>query len=283
MFGGWVVRDDNGGSTRATAHDDQAPADPSVTHHGAAPTAGAWFMRHKRGTGLAAAGVVVTGVAAVGVTTGSALVQPTAFEAPGGTTVAATETIAEPVVEELDFPPIEVSGSGSATAPIGLPQRPAEAPGPVLPRSERVVISITHDGTSNFAVWSLDGDGQRGELLVNVIGTYTGTSTLPAESTALAIEADGGWTATVSPMTSVPSFTEATDGTGDAVVRYDGEAGPLEIQHLGDAVFAVVAHLPDGTSDLLINDLGEFEGRIEVPAGTLLDITADGPWSATAG
>lgn len=52
-------------------------------------------------------------------------------------------------------------------------------------------IKITHSGRSNFAVWAY---GDRRELLVNEIGTYSGEVLLPSGTVAVVVEADGAWT-----------------------------------------------------------------------------------------
>ena len=51
-------------------------------------------------------------------------------------------------------------------------------------------LSATHNGSSNFAIL---GWGDRRDLLVNEIGTYSGTVRL-GNPLALEIKADGEWT-----------------------------------------------------------------------------------------
>jgi hypothetical protein len=59
------------------------------------------------------------------------------------------------------------------------------------------VAQIDHDGESNFVVRTYPIDGDRGDLLVNEIGPYSGRRPIP-EASLLEINADGNWSITVS-------------------------------------------------------------------------------------
>ena len=61
------------------------------------------------------------------------------------------------------------------------------APTPITMRS-------THDGSSNFAIWSLEPSGALGDLLVNEIGVYNGTDPVARGIKYLDVIADGAWT-----------------------------------------------------------------------------------------
>ena len=53
--------------------------------------------------------------------------------------------------------------------------------------------------------------------------------------------------------------------------------------HGGKGNFSVWAFTTDGDADLLVNDIGRYEGEVLLPDGTaLLEIGADGAWTATA-
>ena len=55
-------------------------------------------------------------------------------------------------------------------------------------------IDVTHNGSSNLAVWGISPKGTYPEdLLINEIGNYTGTVRLPQYIELLVIEADGSW------------------------------------------------------------------------------------------
>ncbi len=57
----------------------------------------------------------------------------------------------------------------------------------------KTIVSLTHDGSSNFAVTTYDNKGLYGDLVANEIGAYKGRVVLPAAE-YIVIEADGNWT-----------------------------------------------------------------------------------------
>ena len=68
------------------------------------------------------------------------------------------------------------------------------------------MLDLTHNGTSNFAVWSLDSSFGMIDLLVNEIGSYSGRRMVhggwfsqPELVRHLDIDADGAWSITASP------------------------------------------------------------------------------------
>lgn len=113
----------------------------------------------------------------------------------------------------LDFDPtlsahsvamkVEASGAWTiAIKPLGS-ARAWYTGGPLAGKSDDVVLVfppptglktslITHDGSSNFAVWTFSGSGGL-DLLVNEIGNYSGEDLLPDGTVLLQITADGAW------------------------------------------------------------------------------------------
>jgi hypothetical protein len=66
----------------------------------------------------------------------------------------------------------------------------------ITPKSFNRPMTITHNGLSNFIVWSYSKTA-RLDLEVNEIGSYTGTVLLDAGASYLDIGADGSWTFTI--------------------------------------------------------------------------------------
>lgn len=82
-------------------------------------------------------------------------------------------------------PPLETDGKGDFVL------------GPMQLSRGLARFELTHDGTSNFVAVLLDGRGQWVDLLVNEIGSYTGSQAIGVPKTGvywLAITADGSWT-----------------------------------------------------------------------------------------
>lgn len=60
------------------------------------------------------------------------------------------------------------------------------------------IVTLTHDGESNFVIWAYDDSGTMLDLVANDIGSYDGTRRLPAGTRWLEVQADGNWTITPS-------------------------------------------------------------------------------------
>lgn len=53
--------------------------------------------------------------------------------------------------------------------------------------------TLIHDGEHNFIVWTYSANNVRQDLLVNVIGKYSGTVKWDAGAAILEVKADGAW------------------------------------------------------------------------------------------
>ena len=177
------------------------------------------------------------------------------------------------------FTPFTVSGTGNDVINF---QIPGDLP---------AVLDLTHNGTSNFAVWSLDGAFANIDLLVNEIGSYQGRRmvhggwfTTPELVRHLEITADGAWSITARPMSAARSMTSSLTGSGDDIVRYNGAASTLTSTHNGTSNFAIVGYESDGEyNGLIVNEIGAYSGTDLIDSGTkILDITADGSWTLHA-
>ncbi|MGV9192765.1 TM2 domain-containing protein [Microbacterium sp. MC2] len=170
-----------------------------------------------------------------------------------------------------EFAVLEESGSGDSLV--------------ILPEgAQGGIITATHDGSRNFAISVIDASNQStGELLVNTIGVYTGTTAWGlnafGEGTRLQVTADGAWTITVQPMGEAP--TVAPSGTGDAVFLYNGPAAALTATHDGERNFVVYEETAEAFNiGLLVNEIGAYSGTVPLSAGpSVITVTADGGWT----
>jgi hypothetical protein len=112
------------------------------------------------------------------------------------------------------FTPVTKSGTGDnlVTLPAG---------------ATAGMVTATHDGSSNFSISVLDAkNASTGQLLVNTIGAYKGTSVYGFNSlgdgVTLQITADGPWSLKIAPISVAPRL--AATGAGDEVFLYDGSA-----------------------------------------------------------
>ena len=149
-------------------------------------------------------------------------------------------------------------------------------------------LTATHNGRSNFIVHANDISGETVGYAVNEIGSYSGTVGVGLEAYSflnpiqvLDVQADGQWSLTVAPISSIPKLTQL--GSGPGVYKYDGVSQIATFTHNGQSNFIV--HQYTGSSsgvetNYLINAIGAFTGRAQLRAGpSIVEITADGTWT----
>lgn len=144
-------------------------------------------------------------------------------------------------------------------------------------------VEQTHTGSSNFAVWAIDKNMEKVDLLANEIGNFSGAATFgfgfsddPIKY--LEVTADGNWTINIKPITDAPAFSG--DGVGSGVFKGSVTAGSKTFTHNGKSNFAVWQYCTNGHSDLLVNEIGAYTGRKIVKGGScVMAIDADGTWS----
>lgn len=196
----------------------------------------------------------------------------TSVAEPAETTTAAPEPEATPEPEPVE--PQSFSGTGSEVVilePLG---------------EEVFFATVTHSGSSNIALWSVDENGQDIDLLVNDIGNYAGqvAFNFREDPAAIRVEADGAWTLDLVHLSEAPRWDgEAPyEATGDSIVIVDGVAEgltPVTLTHDGESNFAIWAW-GESYPDLIVNDIGVYEGTTLLPDGSLvLQVTADGNWT----
>lgn len=154
-----------------------------------------------------------------------------------------------------------------------------------------VKFTMTHNGDSNFAIWLMNSNGKREDLLVNEIGSFTGSHAIGIKDAGkylLDITADGKWTVKIEQpkYASASSIPKTFAGEGEkASDPFYLEKGLVrfEMSHDGDSNFAIwLLDSKGNREDLLVNEIGEFDGSKAIGVSSsdvyLLDITADGNW-----
>lgn len=197
---------------------------------------------------------------------------PTA-EATTTTTTAPTTTTPPTTLPQ----PILLQGSGNAVQVLERPLEPGQ------------VLTITHNGGGNFAIWAESDQGERLDLLVNEIGSYVGTVLFDAREAAalLNISAGGNWTVEIKTVREARLWDGAGElsGTGDEVIGIAGGLSELKvvnITHGGTSNFAMWVYTDNGRRELLINEIGAYTGSGRLVQGSLaITVEADGPWSIT--
>ncbi|MFC5825124.1 hypothetical protein [Nonomuraea insulae] len=154
------------------------------------------------------------------------------------------------------------------------------------------IVKLTHQGESNFAVWTLTTTGKKTDLLVNEIGDYKGTAAFNVSGMnkirSFSVNADGAWTIQVLPLSKARYWAINAKGAGDEVMRLTSPSKGLRrltIRHSGESNFAIWALDNRGQHlDLLVNEIGDYKGRVVLPAGTrYATVSADGTWTISRG
>jgi hypothetical protein len=80
-------------------------------------------------------------------------------------------------------------------APLTISGKSQQATKPFYLNAGLTTFKMTHDGSSNFAIWLLDANGNKKELLVNEIGSFDGSKAVGVKSGVylLDIKANGNW------------------------------------------------------------------------------------------
>ncbi len=177
------------------------------------------------------------------------------------------------------FATIELSGTGDAVPQFEIPEDAA------------AIATATHTGSANFVVTTISEAGDQNDLLVNTIGNYTGTVLFDEQdgqhSVAFEVTADGAWTISIQPVTEARAWDGRAEltGTGDDVVQIDPAVSGLataNVSHDGAANFVVIAYGGGLGQELLVNEIGAYEGEVLIGDGAfLLEVTADGNWTVT--
>lgn len=208
--------------------------------------------------------------AAPATTTSSA---PTQSSAPAKSSASSVQSWADKTYGT--FAKVEQSGTGDniVTLPAG---------------AKAGIVTATYDGSRNFSLSVLDANNaSTGELLVNTIGAYKGTTAYGfvalTKGTTIQVTADSNWTISITPISSAPTL--AASGLGDGVFLYSGSAGKLTATHDGSRNFSVSEETGAAFHyGLLINTIGAYSGTVPLSSGpSVLVIDADGNWTAQAG
>jgi len=158
--------------------------------------------------------------------------------------------------------------------------------------SESVLVTMTHDGESNFAVTSKTRDDGYIDLLANEIGPYSGTviqelgtSVFTKKKLGLfEVSADGNWTIVIKPLTKAQKWNgKPLSGSGDLVVQVPAKTKPgskLLMSHVGESNFAVTTYsVKGGYLDLKANEIGDYSGKSTFGKAYYIAIETQGDWT----
>lgn len=213
--------------------------------------------------------------------------ESTAIPATAGPTdtPAPTSTSAPTRTPEPTAVPTDPPTPTAPPEPVVLKGKGKVVTDPFMPPTEVNRVTFTHTGKRNFAVKIYRKDGDE-DLLVNTIGAYEGSVPLIGQDEVFfEIDADGAWTATVTPLGQDDAVAAGLDGSGDTVsdLFWPANEGPVpfSFSHDGKRNFVVYLRCAGG-NDLLVNEIGAIQGDVVVrmvKGPCLWEVNADGAWS----
>jgi hypothetical protein len=152
-----------------------------------------------------------------------------------------------------------------------------------------LIVKLTHQGSSNFAVWAKDKNAENIDLLVNEVGNYSGSTLVyPNRKTLefLEVTADGNWSAEVLSLSSSRKWSKKLiEGTGDDVIQLTKSlpsSTKLKLTFAGNGNFAIWTFDKNGKRlDLKANEVGNYSGTkfLGKSVKYIQIIAAEGSWT----
>jgi hypothetical protein len=135
----------------------------------------------------------------------------------------------------------------------------------------------------------LDSQGGTVELLVNTIGAYDGVTAIAtpaAGNYVISVEAAGPWAAEVTqPHIDSQSGVKSASGSGDSVIYVSLATGlnRLHLTNTGRSTFITYIYNDAGTRNLLVNQIGNYDGTVPQSSSTggvfAIVVRSSGDWA----
>lgn len=146
------------------------------------------------------------------------------------------------------------------------------------------ILDVSHTGSHNFIIKSLNVDQDSNDLLVNTIGNYVGKIPLDfydKNTVYLQVKADGNWVINLqqlNPDGLSKVHSNSYKGSGDDLLFIEKDYSGATFNYSGDHNFIVKSY--GKKSDLLINEIGKYNGKVIIPRGIIiLEIKSEGNWT----
>ena len=146
-------------------------------------------------------------------------------------------------------------------------------------------VKASYSGGSNFVIWSLNSDKEQVDLLVNTIGSYSGTTLMGVDDDVayLKITASGSWHIELGSPWQAPQVKKGKKYSGDAVMMFDKDNVDIfkfKANGTGNIVLRGY-NAAITSSDLLVNDIGNSSGEYINSGYCLFEVISDGTWSVS--
>lgn len=200
----------------------------------------------------------------------------------GETTITATtkDGVSQKCNVVVKEKPIEFSGSGDKIiSNVNIPKGTYKA-------------VMSNNGRSNFIVKFYESSNvSYGDLLANEIGTYNGSvvirdgGTTPITNGMLEVKSSGSWSIKFEPISGTIDG-KSVSGTGDVVTGWfkgDGKRQVATFSNSGSSNFIVRVYDEYGDRDLLVNEIGSYNGQATFTTNSYskyyFEVVSSGNWT----
>ncbi|MEX0913488.1 MAG: DUF2510 domain-containing protein, partial [Demequina sp.] len=122
-------------------------------------------------------------------------------------------------------------------------------------------------------------------LLVNHIGSYSGERIINVSdgdvTTRFTISSSGSWTLTIADLATAEVFDGAAAGSGDRAIFMADTFEVVNVTYEGESNFVVYGYGGDSFSPLVINEIGSYNGTVEMTGPAFVQVISEGDWSIT--
>lgn len=145
------------------------------------------------------------------------------------------------------------------------------------------IVTFTCDPCARNTVLKTNG---RDSLLVNTIGSYSGSHIIDTASGSVTseftVQSQGNWTLTIADITTITPSPGPVRGQGDQVVRLTSNSTKAAITYLGERNF-VVRGYGGRSAELAVNTIGSYSGTVKLTTPGFIQVTSSGDWTITPG
>lgn len=147
--------------------------------------------------------------------------------------------------------------------------------------TDPAVITFSCPGCAHNVVLKTDGSDS---LLVNEIGAYSGQHLVNARKgsmiTTLTINADSDWTVDIADLSTIPVTSGAASGHGDTVINFGSKFKAAAVTNVGEHNFVVYGY-GGSYPELAVNEIGSYQGTVELTGPGFVQVESAGDWTIT--
>lgn len=143
------------------------------------------------------------------------------------------------------------------------------------------VVTFTCNNCSGNTTLETDGAES---LMVNEIGAYSGSQLINTGegslTTKFTLTADASWTLKIADASTVKPVSGPVSGSGDSVIYFSDTFDTAAVRNVGDSNFVIYAY-GGGSQDLVVNEIGSYQGVVNISGPGFVEVRSNGSWTIT--